>query len=258
MPEITVRRPIFWETSQASHVGTVRDVNEDSIMSLPSQKLWVVADGMGGYEAGNVASRMVIQALEMMPSDETSLTELVDYVEDSLIAVNQRILEYSEVMLDGRTLGSTVVALVIKGRVGICLWAGDSRLYRFRHKQLEQLSRDHSEVEEQIQQGLISAEEASNHPESNVITRAIGADSEIYIDINAFSTQVGDVFLLCSDGLYNTVSKENIMFALLTIPSDQVADYLIQAALDNGADDNVSVILVKGVKSKPSASESAT
>lgn len=250
MTEITVRRPIRWKSVHASHVGNVREVNEDSVMCLPESHLWVVADGMGGYEAGNVASKMVVESLQSIDGDQ-SLNQIVDSVEDGLIAVNQHILEYSEMMLDGRTLGSTVVSLTIKGRVGICLWAGDSRLYRFRSKQLVQLSRDHSEVEEQIQQGLITAEQAENHPESNVITRAIGAGPEIYIDINAFSTQVGDIFLLCSDGLYNMVSKEQISAVLQESPIEQAVEKLIQLALDNGADDNVSVILVKGEQGQP-------
>ena len=252
MADITIRRPIFWETFQASDVGTVREVNEDSVLSIPEKNIWVVADGMGGYEAGNVASRMVVEALDRIPKSQAPLSDLVDTVEDELIAVNQRILDYSSQQLEGRMLGSTVVSLVIKGRVGICLWAGDSRLYRFRNKQLEQLSRDHSEVEEQVQQGLLTAEEARHHPEANVITRAIGASDEVIIDINAFSTQVGDVFLLCSDGLYNKVSEDNISFALLTLPINEVVGHLIQTALNNGADDNVSVILVKGVKNEPS------
>lgn len=112
---------------------------------------------MGGYEAGNVASQMVVQALQTISEDQ-SLDEFVNSIEDELIGVNHRILEYSDIMLEGRMLGSTVVTLAIKGRVGICLWAGDSRLYRFRCKRLEQLSRDHSEVEEQIQNSIISLE----------------------------------------------------------------------------------------------------
>lgn len=250
MTDITIRRPIHWKSVQASHVGNVREVNEDSVLSLPELHLWVVADGMGGYEAGNVASQMVVQALQDINGD-LSLNQMVDSVEDGLIAVNQRILEYSEMMLDGRMLGSTVVSLAIKGRVGICLWAGDSRLYRFRSKQLVQLSRDHSEVEEQIQLGQITVEEAENHPESNVITRAIGAGPEIYIDINAFSTQIGDIFLLCTDGLYNMVSKDQMSQVLQESPIEQAVENLIQLALEHGADDNVSVILIKGEQGRP-------
>jgi serine/threonine protein phosphatase PrpC len=251
MAEITVRRPICWKSAADSNVGMVREINEDSIISLPDLHLWAVADGMGGYEAGNVASNMVVQSLQMVDNKE-SLNDLVNSIEDGLIDVNNRILEYSDIMLDGRMLGSTVVSLLIKGRVGICLWAGDSRLYRFRNRQLVQLSRDHSQVEEQLQQGILTAEEAENHPESNVITRAIGASPEIYIDINVFSTQVGDIFLLCSDGLYNQVSEPEMVATLASLPIEQAVDQLIQKALDHGADDNVSVILVKGEQSKSS------
>jgi len=229
----------------------VREINEDSILSLPERHLWVVADGMGGYEGGNVASAMVVRSLESITAKDT-LNELVNSIEDGLIDVNNRILEYADIMLDGRTLGSTVVSLIIKDRVGICLWAGDSRLYRYRNRQLVQLSRDHSQIEEQIQQGVLTAEEAINHPESNVITRAIGASAEIYIDINVFSTQVGDIFLLCSDGLYNQVSEQAMAQTLSSLPIEESVDSLIQQALDHGADDNVSVILVKGEQSKSS------
>ncbi len=251
MNEITIRRPIKWKSAQNCHVGLVRANNEDAILSLPDQRLWAVADGMGGYEAGNVASDMIVSTLKNLKLDG-GLNEIVNRVEDSLIDVNHRILEYADIMLDGRTLGSTVVALIIKGRVGICLWAGDSRLYRYRNRQLVQLSRDHSQVEEQVMQGHITPEEADNHPDSNVITRAIGADSEIFIDINAFGVQLGDIFLLCSDGLYNMVSNDEIAHILASQPIEQAVQALIQKALDNGADDNVSVILVQGEPDKSS------
>jgi serine/threonine protein phosphatase PrpC len=223
----------------------VRDTNEDSILSLPQVQFWAVADGMGGYEGGSIASKMVVSSLEELGVSQR-LCELVNKVEDRLLDVNHRILEFADIMLDGRTLGSTVVTLSIKGRVGVCLWVGDSRLYRFRNRQLLQLSRDHSQIEEQIQHGIISAEKAVNHPESNVITRAIGADNELYVDINVFSAQLGDIFLLCSDGLYNMLNKDEIADTLAGTSIDQAVESLMQQALDRGADDNVSVILVKG------------
>jgi len=198
-----------------------------------------------GYEAGNVASNMIVKSLGEI-TNKSSLNEFINSVEDSLIDVNHRILEYADIMLDGRTLGSTVVTLAIKGHVGICLWAGDSRLYRFRNNELIQLSRDHSQVEELVQQGFLTPEEAEVHPDSNVITRAIGASPEVYIDINVFSVQLGDTFLLCSDGLYNMVTKEEISQVLGNLPLNESVDALIQNALDNGANDNVSVVLVKG------------
>jgi len=252
MSDTTIRRPIRWNSAQDTNVGMVREVNEDSILSSPELQLWAVADGMGGYEAGNVASNMIVKTLESI-SNRDSLNDMVNLVEDSLIDANHRILEYADIMLDGRTLGSTVVSLLIKGAVGICLWAGDSRLYRYRNQELLQLSRDHSQVEELVQQGFLTPEEAENHPDSNVITRAIGASTDICIDINVFSVQLGDIFLLCSDGLYNMVSHEQMAETLATLSARDAVDELIQKALDNGANDNVSVIVVKG---EPDASYS--
>lgn len=247
MTESTIRRPIRWDSAEETHVGIVRELNEDSILSSKKAQLWAVADGMGGYESGNIASNMIVTTLENLES-KPSLSEFIDTVEDSLIDVNQRILEYSDTMLDGRTMGSTVVTLIIKGRVGVCLWAGDSRLCLLRNNNFVQLSRDHSQVEELLQRGILTEEEAVNHPDSNIITRAIGASSELYIDINVFNVQQGDQFLICSDGLYNMVSNQKIINTLSELPVNQAVKSLIQQALDNGATDNVSAILVKGVK----------
>lgn len=257
MKEITIRRPVVWNSVHRTDVGLVREINEDSVLAVPHNRFWAVADGMGGYEAGNVASGMVVASLQQLGSFD-SLNDAVDAIEDCLLDVNAKILEYADIMLDGRTLGSTVVTLLIQGRVGVCQWAGDSRLYRLRNRKMIQLSRDHSQVEEQIQQGYLTAEEAENHPEANVITRAVGADQELYVDVNVFSTQLGDVFMLCSDGLYNMVNSEEMTEILLGYPLEDAVKTLIDLALQRGADDNVSVILVKGEQkssSRPQPSE---
>jgi serine/threonine protein phosphatase PrpC len=245
MSDMTIRRPLRWDFALDTNVGVVRKINEDSIWASPDYPIWAVADGMGGYEAGNVASNMIVKTLEQV-KPEPSLHGFVDAVEDSLLDVNTRILEYADIMLDGRTLGSTVVTLLIKGRVGVCLWAGDSRLYRIRNGKLSQISRDHSQVEELIQQGFLLQEDAAEHPDSNVITRAIGVSEEVCIDITAFDVQLGDTFLLCSDGLYNMVSRDDINEILVNNSIHTAVELLIQMALDNGATDNVSVVLVKG------------
>ena len=247
MNDATVRIPVCWSSAQDTNVGMVRDVNEDSILSKTKTQLWAVADGMGGYEAGDVASEMIVKTLSAVTVNPV-LNELIDNVEDRLIDVNNRIREYADTVLDGRTIGSTVVSLIIKGHVGVCLWAGDSRLYRYRDNQLMQLSRDHSQVAELVLQGVISPDEAENHPKSNIITRAIGASQDVYIDINVFSTRIGDIFLLCSDGLYNMVAKDEIIQTISGMTIHQAVGALIQKALDKGANDNVSVILVKGEK----------
>lgn len=246
MSDLTIRQPVHWTSAQDSNIGMVREINEDAILSSADKQLWAVADGMGGYEAGNVASDMIVKTLNSITVDSLSLNEIIDCVENSLLDVNRRIQEYADLILNGRTLGSTVVTLVIKGHTAACLWAGDSRLYRHRDNQLVQLSRDHSQVEELVSRGIISPEEAKNHPHSNIITRAIGANKDISIDIETFSAHPGDTFLLCSDGLYNMLSNDEIASTITNYPVDEAVAMLIEKTLDNGAKDNVSVILVKG------------
>ncbi len=244
MSDTTIRRPIKWHTSSDTNVGMVRTVNEDSIMSKPEVGLWAVADGMGGYEAGDVASNMIVTSLLEIERTE-HLNTFVDNIEDKIIDANNRILEYAEIMHDGRILGSTIISLIIKGQVGICMWAGDSRLYLLRNNQLQQLSRDHSYVQDLLDQGSISQEEALNHPDANVITRAVGTSDDLFIDISAFNVQLGDTFLLCSDGLYNAVDEFEIENHMKDHDTDNAVKQLIVKSLENGAPDNVSVIIVK-------------
>jgi serine/threonine protein phosphatase PrpC len=249
--DITVRRPIKWVSTAATDVGTVRAVNEDAVMARPEIGLWAVADGMGGHEAGNVASRMIAEALADIPK-RGSLSDYVTAIEDRILDANHRLLEYSEIVHDGRVVGSTVVSLLIHGPIGVCLWMGDSRLYRYRGNEFAQISRDHSEVSELLQAGAITEEEAVNHPNSNVITRAVGTGEEAYLDLDVFDVQVGDIFLLCSDGLYNAVDRNSIVAHLGKPDTAAMADGLINNALANGATDNVSVVVIKGVR-QPSA-----
>lgn len=245
----TFRRPIDWVSGARTDVGSVRKVNEDAILERPDVGLWAVADGMGGHEVGDVASRMIVEALEEV-SPQTRLSELVDAVEQTIINANHNIIEYSKVMFDSATMGSTVVSLAIFGRVGVAMWAGDSRLYRLRNHQLSQLTRDHSHVQELLDSGEISEEEAADHPHGNVITRAIGVEEEGFVDLVVFNTQIGDTFLLCSDGLYNTVNDEDIARWLTNPSPDKAAEQLVGASLANGAPDNVSVVVVKGEPGK--------
>jgi serine/threonine protein phosphatase PrpC len=246
MSEITIRRPICWKSHAASDVGSVRSVNEDAVLEKPEIGLWAVADGMGGHEAGDVASAMIVHALENIPR-QSRLSDLVDRIEDSLIDVNSRLLEYAEIMLDGQTVGSTIAGLAINGQAAACIWAGDSRLYRYRNAQLQQISRDHSEVAELLECGAITRAEAHDHPDANVITRAIGTSEELYVDIDVLSARIGDRFLLCSDGLYNAVSDEQVIAAMAHEEPEVIVSELIDAALQGGAPDNVSAVLIKGV-----------
>jgi serine/threonine protein phosphatase PrpC len=247
MNDITVRRPVKWVSSSASNVGTVRAVNEDAVLEKAEVGLWVVADGMGGHEAGNVASQMTVESLSELDKPQL-LNDFVNQIESRIIDVNERLLEYSEVMLDGRVSGSTVLCLVIYGYAGVCLWMGDSRLYQYRGNKLMRRSRDHSQVSELLQAGAITEDEAKNHPESNVITRAVGTSDIPYLDMDVFDVQLGDVLLLCSDGLYNALDEVSISTCLDCAEPDEMVTKLIDAAVEHGAADNVSVIAVKGVR----------
>lgn len=245
MSDKTIRRPMRWISAQDSNVGSVREINEDAILVHPRMDLWAVADGMGGHDAGHVASSMVVRALEHL-SPKDSLDVLVDAVEDCLLEANQRIIEFADIMLDGRTVGSTVVVLMIKGRVGVCVWAGDSRLYRCRRAEFVQISRDHSKVEELVEQGCLSRAEGAVHPDANVITRAVGVTPSLCLELTAFEVQQGDTFLLCSDGLYNVVPAGEIRDALLNYSLETSVEHLMQKCLNGGATDNVSLIVVQG------------
>lgn len=246
MNDITIRRPLVWVSEGATDVGSVRSLNEDAFLTQPEIGLWTIADGMGGHDGGGIASKMIVDSLQVL-SIKNNLDTFVNDIEDTIIAVNKTLLEYSRAKLNGRTIGSTFVSLLIKGNVGVCLWAGDSRLYRFRHNTLVQLSEDHSHVAELIKNGVISPEEAETHPDRNVITRAVGTSDRIDIDIALFDVNVGDQFLLCSDGLYNAVDTAEMINVINENELSNAVDQLIQVALNNNASDNISAILVKGM-----------
>lgn len=234
---------IRWSSVGRSDRGAKRKINEDAILLRQDAGIWLAADGMGGHEAGDVASRMVADAVARVRVDG-KLSQVVDAVEEALVSVNREIRDHSAKAFGGRTMGSTVVSLMVNRQAGVCLWAGDSRLYRQRAGQLEQLSRDHSEVQELLDRGLIGPEEAVNHPHSNVITRAVGGAPELYLDILLFEVRPGDTFVLCSDGLYNELSSDEIRQAI-DADIERSADRLLQAALAKGARDNVSLVVVR-------------
>ena len=233
-----------WLTAAESHPGMRRKINEDVVLTRPDVGLWVVADGMGGHAAGDVAARMVADSLDAMqcPSE---LAAFVDRVEDTLTDINVRIREHSAEHFGGRTMGCTVVTLLARGRAGIALWAGDSRLYRLREAEFVQVTRDHSPLEDLVEQGVLTEEEAEKHPDSNVITRAVGGQSELRLDIAMFDIEAGDTYLLCSDGLYRELSFDEIKAHLLTDDLNASIQALLQLALERGARDNVSIVIAR-------------
>ncbi|MES2919861.1 MAG: protein phosphatase 2C domain-containing protein [Pseudomonadota bacterium] len=235
---------IAWTSAAATDVGSKRKINEDALLARPEAGLWVVADGMGGHAAGDVASHAVIHPLSQIEFHE-ALADFVEAVEDSLLLVNQQLRDYARNELGGRTVGSTVVSLILSQRTGVCLWAGDSRLYRLRQGQLTRLSRDHSAVQEMVEAGAITQAEADRHPQSNVITRAVGGAEVLFVDSAVFAPEAGDTYLLCSDGLYNEVGEDSIRRKLALDDEQEATRRLVDEALHNGGRDNISVVVVK-------------
>lgn len=234
---------IKWISAAATDVGSKRKINEDALLERSDAGLWAVADGMGGHAAGDVASHAVIHPLSLIERGE-SLADFVDAVEDALMSVNQQLRDYAVHELGGRTVGSTVVTLLLSAKTGVCLWAGDSRLYRLRDGQLSRISRDHSAVQEMVDAGAISQEEADSHPKSNVITRAVGGAEHLLVDAAVFAPVLDDTYLLCSDGLYNEVS-EDVIRRKMALPPEQTVQQLLDEALHNGGRDNVSLVVVR-------------
>lgn len=206
--------------------------------------LWAVADGMGGHEAGDVASASVVEALALVPPH--SLIE--HFVADAISAlgmVNRQLIALARSEARPRTIGSTVVGLALgDGRFG-CFWAGDSRAYRVRQGEIAQLSRDHSLVQELMDAGMLDALEAEHHPNANVVTRAVGAAETLRVDTSAGDAQAGDLFLLASDGLTRVVNDDEIYAELTSADPESAADALLDKVLSRGAPDNVSFVIVR-------------
>jgi serine/threonine protein phosphatase PrpC len=221
-------------------VGLRRKVNEDSIMVRTERGLWAVADGMGGHDAGDVASAKVVEALYGLPI-VYGLDETAESAVQALERVNHELIALGGV---GRTIGSTVVGLAIAGSEFRCFWAGDSRGYQIRGHELVQLTRDHSLVQDLVDAGMIQAEEAENHPNSNIVTRAVGVQEELKAEIASGDARPGDIFLLASDGLTRVVGDSELLEELTSASPDEAADRLIETVLSRGAPDNVSLVIV--------------
>jgi serine/threonine-protein phosphatase Stp1 len=224
--------------------GARRSHNEDSFVNRPEAGLWAVADGAGGHEAGEVASGMIRDALLAIP-DGLPAGRMLGEVRQRIALVHETLLE-SGAAQNGATIASTLVVLILRGDHFACLWAGDSRLYRLRGTVLEQVTRDHSLVQELVDAGVVKPEDAESHPRANVITRAVGAgEDELEIDKTTDRVLPGDRFLLCSDGLSKCLPAVEIT-ALLALPEvSQVPDMLIAAALARQASDNVTAVVVE-------------
>ncbi|MFQ3237254.1 MAG: serine/threonine protein phosphatase PrpC [Paraglaciecola sp.] len=232
-----------WISVAHTDIGTVRKVNEDDFLDAPQAGLWCVADGMGGHQKGDVASRMIVDHLDNLGT-QTALTPSSQQVKKSLLQVNNNLLELGMSLSDCAVIGSTVAVLLFDQQNAHCIWAGDSRIYRLRQNTFTRLTTDHSQVQEMVDSGMLTPEQAAAHPSGNVITRAIGASDDLELDQISVELQRGDVFLLCSDGLNEVISDGEIANFLRTHPLQNVCDSLIQTALNRKVRDNVTVVTV--------------
>lgn len=247
------------EIVSQTHSGMVRSHNEDSVFYDASCGLVVLADGMGGYNAGEVASGITVslmsteikRRLESVRPEEKDSASGEDIgvvlLRENVQKANASIFSASQSQPQYAGMGTTVVAgLFYDNRVAVA-HVGDSRMYRLRGEAFEAITRDHSLLQEQIDGGMISKEDARSSKNKNLVTRAVGIDAEVAAEVNVYEVQVGDIYLLCSDGLNDMVEDEEIGATLQMLQSNLplAASQLIELANDNGGRDNVSVILVK-------------
>lgn len=242
-------------TANRSDIGRVRQVNEDQswVGQLNNGvTLAIVADGMGGHQAGDVASQKAVDAFRSMLEQsaakaDLSLQEGKMLIRQAISQANEAVFELASRNERYYNMGTTIVAALVKQDNAIIGHVGDSRAYKITEGVITQLTNDHTLVNELVKSGQLSADEAAHHPRRNVLTRAVGTDSHVDIDIQAVEWSPQDVLLLCSDGLSNMVSEQQM---LQTVTTEQLglearADHLIQLALHAGGDDNITVVLLQ-------------
>ena len=244
---------------EVSDVGKVRDHNEDAIGAQPEIGLWVLADGMGGYNAGEVASGIAVKTiLEMVTAacktekrgdieSGTGYMRQTIVLRDAILRANKVINQTAQSQPQCEGMGTTLVAsLFYDNRVSIA-HVGDSRMYRLRGNRFEQITMDHSLLQELVDRGFYSQEEAQRSTNRNYVTRALGVEANVDVEVQEIDVQKGDYFLMCSDGLPDMVEDEDIHLTISTFSNDvrTVGEQLIKLTNDNGGRDNVSVVLVR-------------
>jgi serine/threonine protein phosphatase PrpC len=235
----------FFETSARSAVGLVRQGNEDS--GLVSPQLIAVADGMGGHAAGEVASRIAVEVLQSLTPALVSAEIDEDSAEDllmhSLHSIDVEISLVTDEDIEKRGMGTTLTALLIRDKYISLLHVGDSRCYRLRGNTLEQLSNDHTVIQELLDQGAISEEEAIEHPQRSMLTQALRGDGDVTPVLQMYEIKKGDRYLLCSDGLSGVLTEKEIKIGLKKSDKDEAVKFLVDATYVNGAPDNVTVLI---------------
>ncbi|MBP3637957.1 MAG: Stp1/IreP family PP2C-type Ser/Thr phosphatase [Clostridia bacterium] len=224
-----------------THIGKVRRTNQDALIESPENRLWGVADGMGGHNGGETASSGardgVIELLNGKEPEQGSLRTAIG-------AVNRRLFLQQKEDESLAGMGTTLTALWLSDTCVYIGHVGDSRAYRIREGVMEQITDDHSVVAELMRSGMLTREQAATHPMRNVITRAVGTEDGIEIDLLCEERRAGDVWLVCSDGLYGMVDDGKIADILKANKPEKAADKLIDAALEGGGRDNISLVIL--------------
>jgi serine/threonine protein phosphatase PrpC len=229
-------------TVAGTHEGRVRDHNEDSWFAAEELGLWAVADGMGGHEKGEWASSVVVEQLRGI--DLTGeFDDCCENIAEALQTSNQLI--FAEARQRGKQMGTTAVALFVRERRFAVLWVGDSRAYLLRGGVLHQISKDHTQVQEMLDRGMLDADEAAEHPMRHILARAVGVGETMAVDVIVDEIEPGDTFLLSSDGLHCCVSRGEIEATLGNPSLEQIAPSLVEQTLARGAPDNVTVVAVR-------------
>jgi PPM family protein phosphatase len=247
--------------------GRVREHNEDTIATDTDVGLLVLADGMGGYNAGEVASGIAVKTITNLVREglaredlgsidrSTGLTRPSIVLRDAITRANKIIYQTARSQAECEGMGTTVVAaLFYDNRISIA-HVGDSRLYRQRGSQIAQVTMDHSLLQELVDRGFYSPEEAQRAANKNYVTRALGVEPQVEVEVQEHPVDKGDIFILCSDGLSDMVEDEDIRLTISTFGAnlDTVAKQLIQLANENGGRDNVSVVLAQAVEAFPAS-----
>lgn len=231
-----------------SDLGLVRQTNEDRFGLFPQQNLYAVADGMGGHAAGEVASRIAVESVrKYFESLEHAQQSPADRLREAIKTANSDVVNAGECDPSLNGMGTTIVAICALLNSVVIGHVGDSRIYLHRNHQIEQLTQDHSLVNDYVRQGLITPASAAQHPMRHVISRALGTSVQIEVDIARHVPQSGDIFLLCSDGLSNKVtsSEMNALLAPALDDLEKAAGALITRAKENGGEDNITLLLVR-------------
>lgn len=222
-------------------VGLKRIANEDAIFMNEESGFWIVADGMGGHENGRLASQTTVEGFAALQIPE-KFEDAIPAIANRMYEINARLGQMSESI--GGQMGTTAVALLLRGDRFAAIWVGDSRVYIYRRGGFFQLTVDHTHVQDLVDEGLLTPAQAVDHPMGHVLTRALGVQNEIQVDVVQDILEPGDRFLLCSDGLTGPVGDEQLRRLIEQDDPEQVTRRMVMAAHEFGAPDNVSVVVV--------------